>query len=322
MQTLNLNETVASKRRILFVLEWADERQEVDLGDIGAADTFTLTYKGQTTGAITFAADMSSAITTALEALSNIEPGDVVVAKQSGQIYLVRLGGTLIATGIGVLAIGSPTTFTPGGVERLAFAAAPAEDVTFEAGELQVSKNGGADASAGGTVTEIGYGRYYYTATQAELDTPGFLSLVTVREDIAMVFPTVTVSPRVLRSCTAQEGAADRVRLDSAASATGDFYLPCTATITEGTGAGQGPRFATAYNGTTKDLTVTPEWVVIPDSTSVIELEPSLPMASLEEAAVVIAPEVQEQVVGGNVPLSLDDEGSVQAILTRRRATP
>jgi hypothetical protein len=319
MQILNINETISSKRRILFVLEWADERQELDLGDIAAADTFTLSYKGQTTGAITFAADMTTAITTALEALSNVEAGDVVVEKQAGQVYIVRLGGTLIATGIGLLTIGSPTTFTPGGSERLAFAAAPAEGITFGAGEIQISKNGAADASAAGTVTEIGYGRYYYTATEAELNTPGFLSMVTVREDIAMVFPTVMVSTRVLRSCTLQEAAADRVRLDAAAPATGDLPLPCLVNITEGTGFGQGPRYGTAYNGVTKDLTVTPEWVVIPDSTTKVELDGALPVASAEEAAEVIAPVVLDEVTGGTA-ITIDDDGSVVSALARRRA--
>src|SRR5687768_1033516 len=53
----------------------------------------------------------------------------------------------------------------------------PETGVTFSAGEIKVSKNGGADGNHGGTVSEIALGRYYYEATAAEFDTLGFLSL-------------------------------------------------------------------------------------------------------------------------------------------------
>lgn len=315
----NLGETIASQRRILFVCEYPYEVQEVDLGDIAAADTFTLTYKGQTTGAISQAADMSSAIVTALEALSNIEVGDVTVTKQSGvQVYDVALGGTLIGAGIGLLSI-TPTGFTDGGVTRTAYAGSPATGLTFVAADIQISKNGGADANSAGSVTEIGYGRYYYEATLAELSTRGTLSLVTVRTDIATTFPTVEVEARLLRSFTAQAGTASSVTADAAASATSDYYLPCTLTPVAGTGALQGPRFATAYNGVTKVFTTTPEWTVLPDSTTEFEVERSLPMASLDEVAATVSPEVLSDLTGGG---SINvTNGVVDAALVPRRSS-
>ena len=46
--------------------------------------TFTLTFDGQTTAPIAFNAT-AAAIQAALEALSNIEPGDVVVDRRAGR---------------------------------------------------------------------------------------------------------------------------------------------------------------------------------------------------------------------------------------------
>jgi hypothetical protein len=117
----HLNEQIAAQRRIPFTCEWAYETQELDLGDIGAGDSFTLTWSGQTTGAINQSADMAAAIVTALEALSNIEVDDIAVTKNAGeQVYIVQLGGTLATFGKALaLMTVTPTGFTPGGVSRL-----------------------------------------------------------------------------------------------------------------------------------------------------------------------------------------------------------
>lgn len=49
--------------------------------------------------------------------------------------------------------------------------------LSFSAGDLKLSKNGGSTANHAGSITEIGNGVYYYEATQAELDTIGFLTI-------------------------------------------------------------------------------------------------------------------------------------------------
>jgi hypothetical protein len=317
----NLGEAVASQRRILFVCEYPHELQEVDLGDIGASDTFTLTYKAQTTGSISQSADMTAAIVTALEALSNVEDGDVVVTKDGGgQVYYVGLGGTLIGAGIGLLSV-SPTGFTPGGVTRLGYAGSPATGLTFAAADIQISKNGAADANSAGTVTEIGYGRYYYVATVAEMDTRGVLSLVTVREDIAVSFPTVEIAAGVLRSCVAQSSTTTSVQIDAAASSTSDFYLPCVVTPVAGTGAGQGPRFCTAYNGVTKTFTTTPEWTVLPNDTTEVEVISSIPMASADDVAAAAGDDAQGKIISGATPLNVNASGAGDAVLAPRRSS-
>jgi hypothetical protein len=53
--------------------------------------TFTLTYDGETTGAIAFNAS-GATVQTALEGLSNIQPGDVVVGN-AGSVYTVQFVG-------------------------------------------------------------------------------------------------------------------------------------------------------------------------------------------------------------------------------------
>ncbi|MDF2971925.1 MAG: hypothetical protein K0R61_2375 [Microvirga sp.] len=66
---------------------------------------------------------------------------------------------------------------------------------------------------------------------------------------------------------TAQAGAAGSITLASGASSTTDLYKGMMITTTGGTGSGQ-TRIATAYNGTTKVLSVLPNWTVTPDNTT------------------------------------------------------
>jgi VCBS repeat-containing protein len=78
----------------------------------------------------------------------------------------------------------------------------------------------------------------------------------------------------ILHTGTAQAGAAGTITLASGASATDNIYRPCRVTIISGTGAGQS-RQGTAYVGSTKVLTVTPNWVTNPSTDSVYQLEGS-----------------------------------------------
>lgn len=57
-----------------------NEIQEVRLGGAPTGGTFTLTFQGQTTGAMAYNIS-AAAMTTALEAMSNIAPGDVIVTR-------------------------------------------------------------------------------------------------------------------------------------------------------------------------------------------------------------------------------------------------
>jgi hypothetical protein len=78
-----------------------NEIQTVTL-NAATGGTFTLTYAGQTTSAIAWNA-AASVVQTALEALSNIAPGDVVVTGSAGGPYTLTFGGTLASTNVATL---------------------------------------------------------------------------------------------------------------------------------------------------------------------------------------------------------------------------
>lgn len=94
-------------------------------------------------------------------------------------------------------------------------------------------------------------------------------------------------SDDIVRSGTAQAGASGTITLDSGASSTNDLYVGLTVSLTGGTGAGQGSRVITAYNGTTKVATVTPAWVTNPASDTTFTLSSGgngITLASLADA--------------------------------------
>jgi hypothetical protein len=75
-----------------------DEVQTIT--EVGSGLTsFTLTYSGQTTASIDDQATAAE-VQAALEALSNIAPGDVTVTGNPGGVYTVTFGGTLADTNV------------------------------------------------------------------------------------------------------------------------------------------------------------------------------------------------------------------------------
>jgi hypothetical protein len=109
-----------------------NETQVIDLNDIGAGDTFTLTvpaiassglqnpnstFPAETTAPISESADMSTAIDTALEALNVIY--HVAVVKGAGQTYSITYTGLGTHTTAQInmpLLVVNPTGFTPNAV--------------------------------------------------------------------------------------------------------------------------------------------------------------------------------------------------------------
>ena len=86
------------------------EQQTVTITGAPTGGTFTLTYSGQTTGAIARNAD-AAAVQAALVALSNIAPGDVVVTGGPGPAtpYVVTFGGALAGDVVQMTATSSLT---------------------------------------------------------------------------------------------------------------------------------------------------------------------------------------------------------------------
>jgi hypothetical protein len=69
---------------------------------------------------------------------------------------------------------------------------------------------------------------------------------------------------------------ANTVTLSAAASPVDDYYVGYTIHITAGTGFPQAPKVITAYNGTTKVATLANNWTVIPDSSTEIQIRPTI----------------------------------------------
>lgn len=94
----------------LVPYDGANEVQTVTIGGGATAGTLTLTFGGETTAAITFGATAAQ-VQTALEALSNVEPGDIIVSGAS-PAYTLTFGGQY--TGENVPQLTSTSSLTGG----------------------------------------------------------------------------------------------------------------------------------------------------------------------------------------------------------------
>ncbi|MGW4127962.1 hypothetical protein [Amycolatopsis japonica] len=112
-----------------------DEVQTLTVGGSGLT-SFTITYSGQTTGSIAANAS-AAAVQTALEALSNIAPGDVTVTGSAGGPWTLTFGGTLADTNVAAV-----TTTPTGGTGTVTVATTTA---------------GGAEGGVGGLETLVGH---------------------------------------------------------------------------------------------------------------------------------------------------------------------
>lgn len=96
----------------LYTITWNETAVSIGAGidevqlilSNGTGGTFTITYEAQTTAALDFDATTSE-VQAALEALSNIAPGDVEVTGSAGA-WQVKFTGTLGATNVSLLTLG------------------------------------------------------------------------------------------------------------------------------------------------------------------------------------------------------------------------
>lgn len=115
--------------------------------------TFTLTFSGQTTAAIAYNAT-AAAVQTALEALSNINPGDVTVTGNAGGPYTLTFGGQYL--GDNTAQMTATGSFTGGTTPAIAVT------TTTEGGTATASD--GTQKFAGFLFTEVSF---YPTSTKA-----------------------------------------------------------------------------------------------------------------------------------------------------------
>lgn len=100
--------------------------------------------------------------------------------------------------------------------------------------------------------------------------------IVLVKAKTDLIPADIAAALFVVRTGTAQAGAAGTITLDASASATDDKYKYAAVTIISGTGIGQ-TRVGTGYVGSTKVLTVDTNWLINPDNTSGFKLESLMP---------------------------------------------
>lgn len=86
----------------------------------------------------------------------------------------------------------------------------------------------------------------------------------------------------VMAAGTAQAGAIGSITLAASESTTNDIFAGGVVEIVDGTGSGQTPRVIEAYDGTTKVATISPDWVIAPDATSVYRVFSVPPSASVQ----------------------------------------
>lgn len=136
--------------------------------------------------------------------------------------------------------------------------------------DIEIWKDAGgfADCSQQPTVMAAGTGLTYLTLTAAEMD----CAMLALNAKVASgPKPTLAaLSPRtlpVLRSGTAQAGAASTLTLDAGAVAIDDYYNGCILLDGAPGALGTEARVITDYDGTTKIATVSPAWEVTPTGT-------------------------------------------------------
>lgn len=144
--------------------------------------------------------------------------------------------------------------------------------------DSEVSQDQGTFADATNEATEIatGSGMYYLDLVAGEMDTKCTAVIVKSATSGMKTTPLILYPRRfpVLRTGTAQAGAATTITLDANASAVDDFYNGCYVNITNNSPAnaqGQARRI-TDYVGSTKVATVEAAWGTNPSSASTFEI--------------------------------------------------
>ena len=115
----------------------------------------------------------------------------------------------------------------------------------------------------------------------------------------------------------AQSGAAGTITLTAGASAVTDFYKGQVIVIYTGTGAGQA-RVVTAYNGSTKVASVSPNWATAPDATSwyvITTFGSAILPTTLSDNIDSIKAKTD------NLPTDPADESAIEAAITAAHAT-
>ncbi len=137
-----------------------NEQQTINLG-AASAGSITITFSGQTTGAIAFNA-AAATVQTALEALSNVDPGDITVTGGAlPNTITLTFAGQYAGTNVPQVTV-TPTGLTGGTVTVNTTVAGVSEDPT-----LTLRSH---TAASGGSSADLPVITEYYVRSEATLD--------------------------------------------------------------------------------------------------------------------------------------------------------
>jgi hypothetical protein len=189
--------------------------------------------------------------------------------------------------------------------------------IALASGDTELIKDGAAAVDATNEMAEITTGYCSVDLTYAEMS---YQSVIVIPKSASALTRIIKLFPQrlpVLRSGTAQAGAAGSITLDAGASAKDGAYVGCWVRASNNTPAGiQGQlRKISGYTGSTKVATVVPDWDNNPTSSTTFEvLIPSdMSISTLLSTAAETATAVQERNVVGTTSL----EEAIRLILAR-----
>jgi len=187
--------------------------------------------------------------------------GEDVTADREGEFARNNVNTSVLRKSANNLLQSTTTNATPTvmflGDSGLSFNVPTNSSISFSALVSAVQDVGGGGGNAGDSAS------WHFTGVVKNVG--GTTSLVN-----GVNFDT-TLSRTIRETGTAQAGAAGSITLQAGATAITDAFKRSFVYIIGGTGSGQ-IREVTAYNGTTKVATVTPNWGVNPDNTSVYRI--------------------------------------------------
>ena len=225
-----------------------------------------------TTTGLTFSGASSTIVhsgtSTAIINLATSQTFGTISVTSTGTLTLTATAG--MTAGTLSLAAGSTTTFTAGQTLTIStgFTATGTSGslVTFGSSvagsAITVQNNGAMVMSDFAAISDVTWKGYVWYAGPNSKNNGG-------NTNVIFGF----IPQPVIRTGTAQAGAASTITLDANASATDNLYQDALVWIFSGTGAGQ-VRSGKSYVGSTKVLTIFPNWTTNPDSTSVFVLLP------------------------------------------------
>ena len=187
--------------------------------------------------------------------------GEDVTADREGEFARNNVNTSVLRKSANNLLQSTTTNATPTvmflGDSGLSFNVPTNSSVSFSALVSAVQDVGGGGGNAGDSAS------WHFTGVVKNVG--GTTSLVN-----GVNFDT-TLSRTIRETGTAQSGASGSITLQASATSITDAFKRSYIYIISGTGSGQS-REITAYNGTTKVATVTPNWGVNPDNTSVYRI--------------------------------------------------